>query len=274
MLITQGLRYFTENFNLLHTCAKIHIIELNQNENSDLTLLISKVSEAILPNTQNNHIGEGTNMDDYLNYQKDVRFIINGGFNHYRKNFYNWPHQEFNIGNPVGLVKIRDHYFEDYINLKYYGFLTQEKKGDSWQIKNPNELNKEAKYILGCTPLLIYNQKPIDLPLDLMQPMKDKQITPPSILAHGLEKHPRTAIGMKNDNLFFIVIEQEGCSLLDLQNLGQKLELDYFLNLDGGGSSQFRIIQDNQAVIQNNVSKEDEKRVLGHVLVLFDKRLK
>jgi hypothetical protein len=273
MLITEGLLYFAEKLNLSHAQPKVHIIKLEQKQNENLTLLISKVSEAILPNTQGNHIGEGTNIDDYLNYQKDVRFIINGGFNHYRKNFYNWPHQTFEVGSPVGLVKIRDHYFEDYLDLEYYGFLTQQQKGDVWEIKKPHELDKNAKYILGCTPLLIFNKQKIELPLDLMQPLKEKQINPPSILAHGLENHPRTAIGIKDGNLYFVVVENEGCSLLDLQNFGQFLELDYFLNLDGGGSSQFRIIQDNQDVLKNNISQEDKNRVLGHVLVLFDKRL-
>ena len=236
--------------------------------------MISKVSEAILPNTIGNHIGEGTNMDDYLNYQKGVRFIINGGFNHYRKNFYTWSHQNFEIGNPVGLMKIREHLFEDYLDLQYYGFLTQLKKSDAWQIQTLNEITKKEKYILGCTPLLIYQKDKIELPLSLMSPIKKGSINPPSVLAHGLENHPRTAVATKDDDLYFITIEAPGCTLLDLQQLGLELKLDNLLNLDGGGSSQFRIIKNTQEIIKNEVLPEDVKRVLGHVIVLFDETLK
>ena len=48
-----------------------------------------------------------------------------------------------------------------------------------------------------------------------------------------------------------------------------KLELDSFLNLDGGGSSQFRI-KENNTWISNNVDKEDKNRILGNVIVLFE----
>ncbi|NCQ52095.1 hypothetical protein GW796_09410 [archaeon] len=93
--------------------------------------MLSKLSEAILPRTKNNHIGEGSTMDDFLKAQPGVRFIINGGFNHYRKNFYNWTHQEYNVGDPVGLVKIRGHYFEDMLESSAYGFFCPKGKGST-----------------------------------------------------------------------------------------------------------------------------------------------
>lgn len=273
-VITESLRYQKIHKKINNQDITIHITLLDQNTNSHLTLLLSKVSEAILPNIQGNHIGEGTYMSEYLKYQKGVRFIINGGFNHYRKNFYNWSHQNYEVGDPVGLVKIREHYFEDYVDLQYYGFLTQENKGDVWTIKKPSEITRQEKYILGCTPLLLYKREKIELPLSLMAPLEPNKINPPSILAHGLQLHPRTAVGIKNKTLYFFVIEAPGCTLLDLQNLGVDLGLDELLNLDGGGSSQFRIIQNDKIIIQNKVDEEDSKRVLGHVLVLFDESLK
>ena len=45
------------------------------------------------------------------------------------------------------------------------------------------------------------------------------------------------------------------------------------MNLDGGGSSQFRLFENGQW-IQNHVEDEDKNRVLGNVIVLFDESLK
>ena len=67
--------------------------------------------------------------------------------------------------------------------------------------------------------------------------------------------------------------ESGGCTLPELQDIGMKLGLRYFLNLDGGGSSQFRLWHKN-GYIRNHIAPKDEKRILGHVLVLFDESLK
>jgi hypothetical protein len=276
--ITLGLSYHEIKQQFQGQEQIIHITQYNPTINSNLTLLISKVSEAILPNTFNNHIGEGDNIDNYLTKQKAVRFIINGGFSHYRKNFYEWEHQNFNVGDPVGLIKIREHFFEDYLNLEHYGFLVQKTKGDLWHILPKEDLTTNEKYILGCTPLLIYNGKSLTIPTEVMTPVAIGTINPPSVLGHGLQNHPRTAIGVKDNILYFITVEGDntehsGCTLLDLQQLGMELKLDSLLNLDGGGSSQFRLMTD-QFTIQNNIAPEDKNRVLGHVLVIFDDSLK
>lgn len=275
--ITTGLIYNKESYELSSEQKIVHTVIYDQYENSHLTLLISKVSEAINPDLPNNHIGEGHNIDTFLQHQKKVRFIINGGFNHYRKNFYDWKHQNFNIGDPVGIVKIREHYFEDFLSLENYGFLVQKDKGLPWDIITPKEYSKEYKYILGCTPLLIYDGKSIILNEHIMKPVDIGKINPPSILGHGMQNHPRTAVGMKNGNLYFFIVEgddnQGGCTLYDLQQLGQMFKLDKLLNLDGGGSSQFRLIE-HEKIIQNYIAPKDINRKLGHVLVIFDKTLK
>lgn len=67
--------------------------------------------------------------------------------------------------------------------------------------------------------------------------------------------------------------QQGGCTLPELQELGLRLELDSFLNLDGGGSSQFRLRGPNEWV-RNRVHPEDENRILGNVIVLFEETLK
>lgn len=253
----------------------VWLIELENRFDSGLTLLISKVSEAVLPATAGNHAGEGAAMDDIIPHQPGIRFMINGGFSHYRKNFYDWPHQNYNVGDPVGMVKIRDHAYEDFHDIGNYGFFVQEQTGQPWKIVRIDELNKHAKYILGCTPLLIHEKQPMALPL--MRPLGAGIITPPSNLAHGHQNHPRTAIGIRGDKLIFVIVEGDkntgGCTLPELQELGVKLEAEHFLNLDGGGSSQFRL-WNGSSYTRNSIAPEDEKRVLGHVLILFDESLK
>lgn len=250
-------------------------VELENSFSYNKSLLLSKVSEAILPNTKQNHIGEGSTIDEFIIKQPGVKFIINGGYNHYRKNFYDWQHNNFNVGDPVGIVKIREHFFQDLdsADINDFGFFIQNKKHDSWQIVKHESLSKNEKYILGCNPLLIFNKEAISLPIEKMKPIPHNQINPPSKLSHGLQNHPRTAVGIKNHKIIFIIVEgydnTGGCSLLELQKIGMKLELDSFLNLDGGGSSQFRI-KENNTWISNNVDKEDKNRILGNVIVLFE----
>lgn len=257
----------------------VHLITYSQDVDSDLTLLISKSSEAVAPDISGNVVGAGSTLDGIIQAQSGIRFIINAGFNHYRKNFYHWQRQDFNIGDPVGFVKIRQHLFEDYIDIKHYGFLTQETKGDMWTITDCTKLNKDAKYILGCTPLLIHGKQSLAIPVEEMIPVKNGEINPPSFLGHGLQIHPRTAVGITGNELTFVIIENNpdgtgGCTLLELQRLGMEMEFDAMLNLDGGGSSQFKLINENGTVISNYVHPEDKDRILGHSLIIFDDSLK
>ena len=254
----------------------VWVVETPNRFDGDCTLLISKVSEAILPNTVGNHIGQGASMDVFLQHQRDVRFIINGGFSHYRKDFYDWAHNNFDVGDPVGVVKIREHLFEDITDPSHYGFFTQEDKGRPWSIVPHTQLNKTHKYILGCTPLLIRNSQACDLSTCAMEPVKEGAVNPPSYLGHGTQRHPRTAVGMRQEHLVFVLVEgtnEGGCTLAELQHIGVQLRLEQFLNLDGGGSSQFRY-WDGDRWIGNAVDEKDQHRILGHVLVLFDSKLK
>jgi hypothetical protein len=274
--ITKGLYYKKIIVNMNSKELAIHITKYNQNLNQNLTLLLSKVSEAILPNQNNNHIGEGSTMDEFIKHQQGVRFIINGGFSHYRKNFYEWSHQDYNVGDPVGVVKIREHIFEDFLETNNYGYLTQKEKGQFWTIESSKPIG-DYKYILGCTPLLIMNKTKVELPKEKMIPVAVGSINPPSVLGHGLQDHPRTAVGIKNDSIYFVTVSTidgtSGCNLIDLQEIGFSLKFDSFLNLDGGGSSQYQLKHDSKT-IKNAVAKEDENRILGHVIVIFDETLK
>lgn len=261
----------TKNTDILNN-RNVWIIRLPNKFNEQYCLLLSKVSEAIAPNTTGNVVGPGASMRQFVEAQKNVRFIINGGFNHYRKNFYDWPHQEFNIGDPVGITKIREHYFEDFLDIEHYGFFVQESKDSAWRIVKYNELNKNAKYILSCTPLLIFEGIKQEIPNHKVLPIDT--VNPPSYLGHSNAFHPRTAVGIKNNEIFFVLVEHLGCTIEDLQSIGLHLGLEYFLNLDGGGSSQYLLWQDKlQKYTGNSVGEDDKNRILGHVLVLFDNML-
>jgi hypothetical protein len=276
-----GLSYRHQHVNS-HLDARrlgVHWTTYRQDCSSDLTLLISKVSEAVLPNTPGNHVGQGDVMDGFIQQQPGVRFLINGGFNHYRKNFYAWPHQGFNVGDPVGLVKIREHIFQDFLDLEHYGFLVQREKKAPWEILRREQLSLTEKYILGCTPLLVHEGRRVHLPEDLMLPMEAGVVNSPSVLGHGLQRHPRTAVGLKEGELHFLTIEgksakYDGCTLPELQEVGIALGMDALLNLDGGGSSQFRLRTNSETWVANEVHDEDKGRILGHVLVIFDESLK
>lgn len=263
---------YSKNNILGHTVWIIKI--LNSFDNYDL--LLSKVSEALNPLSLNNQIGEGGTMLDFLTAQPEALFVINGGFNHYRKNFYSWPHNNFNIGDPVGLVKIREHYYEDFLDINSYGFFVQQRKKEPWKIIKNTDIDKSFKYILGCTPLLIF-EKDKTILNDEMRPVSNGLINPPSYLGHGLQQHPRSAVGIKDEYLYFIIVEQNevsnGCTLFDLQDIGYFLNLEYFLNLDGGGSTQFYFKDHHKKEwIHNYILDEDKHRVLGNVIALFNSK--
>lgn len=269
--ITKGLSYW----NNFYKKNKVHFIKFEQQANANLTLLLSKLSEAVAPNTVKNHLGEGSVLNNIFVHQKGIRFIINGGFSHYRKNFYEWPHQNYNVGDPVGIVKIREHFFNDSIDTKHYGFLTQKNKGDNWSITNEESLDINSKYILGCTPLLIYNSKEVTVPTELAALLPPGVINPPGVLAHANIPNARTAVGIKGSDILFISVEANpGITLEELTKIGTGENLEFLLNLDGGGSTQFKIITDSAGIIENNILPEDKNRVLGHSIILFDNSLK
>jgi len=265
---------FIENLNILKN-RSVWIIKIKNDFSKNNSLLISKVSEAIMPNKSGNNIGEGATLDKIILCQPNIKFIINGGFNHYRKKFYKWSHQNYSEGDPVGIVKIREHFYNDVnSNLKYYGFFVQKNKLSSWNFVDYNTLvENDYKYIMGCTPMLIHNYKKCILPIDEMN-YKDYEINPPSLLYHGNESRQRTAVGIKNGYIYFIVVDENdefgGCSLMELQSIGLNLKLENMLNLDGGGSSQFKI-KSNKEWITNNISDKDKERILGNLFILFNK---
>lgn len=246
-----------------------HVVSM-PNTWQEKTLLLSKVSEALNPNQEKNHIGAGGTFEDILQVQSNVVFLMSAGFNHYRKNFYSWQHTNFNEGDPVGFVKIRQHLYIDQLSPDHYGYFVQKEKNKPWEILKNVSNPLGYKYILGCTPLLIFNNKPIDLSSIKDTPVVPGEINPPSYLGHKDQMHPRALVGIKENNLVFIVVEHPGCSLKELQELAAKEELRHAINLDGGGSAKFMLKTKNSHWIKTKSLQEDSKRILGHVILVFD----
>lgn len=271
-----GLRY--EKFLLgTDTISSVaHVVTYPQ-ELPHLKMIASKSSEALLPDTVGNHVGEGGTFDNLVNSQPDIRFMVNGTFNHYRKSFYEWPHTGFEVGDPVGFVKIREHMYEDSAYGALNGFLCRIER-HRWVISSAPM--KGSKYVVNGRPLLIDSGVPVRLPLEELQPVASGVVNPPSFLGHGLQNHARTAVGVNSSgDLVFIVVEGEGVGrntgidLLGLQEFGVHLHLASLLNLDGGGSSRFWLKAGDGTIITSSVAEEDEDRVLGHSLMLFSKNL-
>jgi hypothetical protein len=256
--------------------SHVHVIEYNQ-KLQHVKLILSKASEALKPRIKNNHMGEGGTFSDIVSTQPDLLFAVNGTYNHYRKDFYPWHHNNYLIGDPVGLVKIRDNYYNDNPHPHHNGYL-QRRLDKTWEIADTPLM--ENKYILSSRPLLIHNFETIQLPLEEMNPAPINTITAPSFINHGLQQHARTAVGVKGDNLVFIIAESEeteiskGLTLPELQKVGEHLKLESLLNLDGGGSSRFHLRQESTTKsFYNKTSAEDENRVLGNTLMLFSTHL-
>lgn len=272
-----GLRYASFTIEVEGKSSVIHVITYPQ-YHEHLNLIASKSSEALSPGVAGNHIGEGGTFEQLVQCQPDLRFIINGTYNHYRKSYYQWHNDNYAIGDPVGLVKIRDKTYHDLAYNSLNGYLS---RGESnhWTITDAPAM--ESKYILSSRPLLITDSKEVALPLEEVSPMPAGAVNPPSFLGHALQNHARTAVGASQDGeLVFIVAEGEGAgssagiSLLALQAFGKHFGLSTLLNLDGGGSSRFWLRCEDGSTIESAVAEKDESRILGHSLMLFSDKLK
>lgn len=271
-----GLKYekFLLGTDILQSVA--HVITYPQGL-AHLKMIASKSSEALLPDTVGNHIGEGGTFDALLKSQPDIRFMVNGTFNHYRKSFYGWSHSNFEVGDPVGIVKIREHMYDDLAYGALNGFLCRVER-HCWVISSTPVIG--SKYVVNGRPLLIADGKALSLPLEEVKPVNVGVVNPPSFLGHGLQCHARTAVGVDvSGDLVFIIVEGEGVGantgidLLTLQEFGMHLNLVSLLNLDGGGSSRFWLKAGDGSIIESGIATEDKDRVLGNSLMLFSKNL-
>lgn len=270
-----GLRYAKFLADVNDQSSTLHVISYPQHY-EHLKLITSKSSEALAPNQKGNHVGEGGTFEELVQSQPDLRFIVNGTYNHYRKRFYEWQHDSYEVGDPVGYVKIRDYIYSDVMYETLNGYLVQ--NDDGWKILDTRP--SESKYVLSSRPLLIHGGTQLSLPIEEVTPVAEGVVNPPSFLGHGLQNHARTAVGAsQSDELIFIVAEGEGAgksagiSLPQLQEFGSYLGLTTLLNLDGGGSSRFWLKAEDGTIFENRVADEDRNRVLGHTLMMFSSHL-
>ena len=87
--------------------------------------------------------------------------------------------------------------------------------------------------------------------------------------AFALQRHPRTAVGLKGKRLLLIAVDgrrptySEGISLVELANLMLELGCDQAMNLDGGGSTTVWL----RGQVQNVPSDGSERPVANDLLV-------
>ncbi|MCT4543760.1 MAG: phosphodiester glycosidase family protein [Vallitalea sp.] len=79
---------------------------------------------------------------------------------------------------------------------------------------------------------------------------------------HKIEKHPRTVIGLTSDNKFFIMVfsgrskRSAGANYYELIETAKKIfgDIEYLMNIDGGGSSFLAYITQNELFELNDIA--------------------
>lgn len=285
-VVTEGLTRLHFRGSLFGRMQNINAVEYEQEKNPKLTLLISKISEAMSPKMAGRHRGPGAPLADVPSLQPGIRFMINGGYSHYRHNYYPWP-TSFEIGDPVGLTIIRDHQWVSVTaaaDLKRFGFFVQTQSGFPFAILNYDQVQAvlHAKYILSCSPLLIEDDQYVSLKQMRAYPLWPGEVNPPGHLGHVFHPNPRTAVGIRsNGDLVFVTVDgrsvggSSGMEIAELTALMRTLQARTALNLDGGGSTQTHLaISGRQVSIVNHVDPEDSRRDIGNALIIFDESLK
>ncbi|MBS0626971.1 MAG: phosphodiester glycosidase family protein [Verrucomicrobia bacterium] len=136
------------------------------------------------------------------------------------------------------------------------------------QIENTSSKNWDSfEYILGGTPLLVYNGLKI----------KDFEFeeTIPSFLR---DKRARTALGiLPNGNWIFVVVDKtslfDGMTIDELADFMIKLGCLFALNLDGGGSSTMVY----EGLVKNNlcgekINDKQTHRLVSDAILILEKK--
>lgn len=130
------------------------------------------------------------------------------------------------------------------------------RKDGSYGFDNFNNV-KDIRDFLGASPTLIcdYIRN-----VDLKGLTKDKGFTN--------VRHPRTCIGMDENYFYLIIIDgrqkgKVGKTINELVDFGLKMKLQYFLNLDGGGSS---LLLD---VNGKSVNSPTENRAIDNAIAFY-----
>ncbi len=281
--LSPGLTYKSYHGELFGAPQNIRVAEYQQGNNPQLTLLVSKISEAITPGVSGNHRGTGVPLNHIPKVQPGIRFMMNGGYSHYRKDYYPWP-TSFEVGDPVGYTQIRRNIWlsvRDPEELRFYGYLVQRSKGAHFEVLDYSDFVRmgEAQYVLSCSPFMIRNGDMVMLDKMGAFPLPEEAINPPGHLGHLFRANPRTMIGIREDNtLVFVTVDgrnedhSKGFTIAEMTALMRVLNVKNAVNFDGGGSTLMYVKRDNSE--GEVVNQTELERAIGNALIIFDESLK
>ncbi len=121
------------------------------------------------------------------------------------------------------------------------------------------EIWKNLDFIVGGTPLLIYNGINVD-DFSFEQTLK----------TFISKRHARTAIGiLPNNHVVFVVVDKptplDGMTICELQNFMSSIGCRYALNLDGGGSSTLVFEDTTKNTPHGDEDEDNGKKVIRRV---------
>ena len=229
-------------------------------------MVISKMSEAI----GNGHDGEGSNLQDFIEKQKDTEMAINGGYFYFGKVKETYEMEipdGKNVGDGFGLCKISDYSCGTIISSseRMGGWVVQRCRGEPFELipNVPGTIPPkydEYKYILSCSPLLIMGGKRVPNPVTPLEIIEKKG--PPGHLGHLTQPNQRSLIGQRVDGSLVFISTQNGIIFEDMQELMEKSDCQTAMALDGGGSTF--LWEKGQPKVQG-----DKTRVVGNSIVVF-----
>lgn len=265
----------------------VALVRLTLRPLTPLTLVLSKVSEAVAPKDPANVVGPGAPLAHIAAHHPAACAMMNGAFNHYAQERYPWSPATYAVGEPAAVANIRHHRFRNaWPHRAGTGAVGQRLAGAPWEFfaQLPDEgVVETAKYFLSSRPVLVSAGAPVQLPDDAWQAAPAGVVTPPGALWHGTESHPRSGIGFDRQGHMIWAVAQRrhhpalGLTLLEWQAVAVALEIVDFLNLDGGGSAQLHVKAsptplDTTASWTALIAPEDPSRAIGHAFVVFDDR--
>ncbi len=158
--------------------------------------------------------------------------------------------------------KVLEPYLDKILNRSEFRIIEDEEGNIEYDIARHNDPVKEGfkiKHSIQGGPLLFPDLK---LEEEFFILKKDGKIISES--ASALHKHPRTAIGIRDNNVYlFIATRENPMTLEELSDLTRKWGMEKALGFDGGGSTSF-----DAKEIHINCEKDNTQRKVKSFLIL------
>lgn len=279
--IGSGLNLFKFTGKMFGSNQKISVLRLEDpsHAGSQYQLRVIKSNDAIRHSEDDPKI----DMTKAIQEIPGAIALVNGGYFHYRKNFYPWPKEDkFEADDPVGALMVNGKCISVNPKDKPLWGMLKIFQDHHCKISEEDMEEKDIKDVLGCAPVLIKKGKRTDLHSRTLEATaKVFNASPPGrFVDHIHDKHPRTLIGVKEDGTTFLVSvegrerEAEGMNNDELAELMSFLGVRDALNLDGGGSTQMLLKNTEDSSIQwivKSADKRVDERSVATALAIVDK---